>query len=62
MGEVKIGEVGPVDLADAETWQAPVTIAPLEVGEDQAVEFHLYKDGEPLSELPSLSLWVDVTE
>ena len=43
---VKNGEVGPLILADEEEWEQEVSFVPDEAGDDQKVEFLLYKDGE----------------
>lgn len=57
----KVEEVGPITLADEERWEQVVSLAPTEVGEDQAVEFMLYKvGGEEAYQV--LRLWIDVAE
>lgn len=58
----KIGDVGPVALEHDQEWEQEVSFAPSASGEDQKVEFLLYKDGaaEPAGE--SLHLWIDVTD
>jgi uncharacterized membrane protein len=61
VGEQSIGGAGPVLLQDGEVWEQPVTYALPQVGDDQQVEFFLYRDGggEPYR---SLRLWTDVAE
>ena len=55
----KVREVGPITLADEEKWEQPVSFAPKKVGEDQLVEFRLYKGGSPnVDQAPRL--WIDV--
>ena len=53
--------VGPVELAYEEKWEQEVSFAPDRVGDDQKVEFLLYKMGESEPYL-ELYLWVDVKE
>lgn len=55
----KIKELGPIVLANKEKWERMITFAPTEAGENQKVEFLLYKDNEDTVYL-SLHLWVDV--
>jgi len=62
--EVKIDrvinkEIGPLVLAHEEKWEQEVSFTPTRVGENQKVEFVLYKDGQ---EEPSLTLrlWINV--
>lgn len=58
---VKNGEVGPLVLADEDKWEEEVSFAPQKAGDDQKVEFLLYRDGEsePYS---TLHLFIDVTD
>jgi uncharacterized membrane protein len=53
--------VGPVLLQDGEVWESSVSYALSQAGDDQKVEFLLYRDGgsEPYR---SLRLWIDVVE
>jgi len=55
-------EIGPVVLVDEEKWEAKVGFVPEVAGENQKVEFLLYKDGEAELRLESLHLWIDVSE
>ena len=64
--EVKIdgeknGEVGPIVLEDEQEWEGKVSFISQKVGEEQKVEFLLYKQGQ--SEVyQTLYLWVDILE
>ena len=58
----KNAEVGPVVLLDEQKWEGRVSFVPDEAGENQKVEFLLYKDGEIEPCLEPLHLWVDVKE
>jgi len=58
---VKNGEVGPLILADEEKWEQEVSFAPQLPGDDQKVEFLLYKDGETEPH-ETLHIFVDVEE
>jgi uncharacterized membrane protein len=40
----KVQEVGPIGLAPEEKWEQEVTFTPLKVGEDQRIDFLLFKD------------------
>jgi uncharacterized membrane protein len=62
IGSKKITEVGPVTLADEQKWEGEVGFTPEVVGQDQKVQFLLYKGDEVESCLEPLYLWVDVTE
>jgi uncharacterized membrane protein len=62
IGSDKVTEVGPVTLADEQKWEGEVSFAPEVVGQNQKVQFLLYKDGEAEPCLEPLCLWVDVTE
>jgi len=48
-----------VELENEEEWREEVGFVPQKAGEEQKVEFVLYKDGEPYFEEP-LHLWIDV--
>jgi len=63
--ELRVGgedrdEIG-VDLEHEGKWEKEVGFVPQTAGENQTVEFVLYKDGEPYFEEP-LYLWIDVEE
>ncbi|MEE8471239.1 MAG: DUF1616 domain-containing protein [Dehalococcoidia bacterium] len=55
----KVLEIGPVSLPDGEEWRERVTLVPTRAGEDQKVEFLLYK-GEEAEPYSTLRLWLDV--
>jgi uncharacterized membrane protein len=59
---VKNNEAGPITLKPGEKWEGSVSFVPQTVGQQQEVEFLLYRDGEPDPNLKPLHLWVDVTE
>jgi uncharacterized membrane protein len=48
-----------ISLADEEKWEHPVTFVPTTVGENQSVEFRLYRSDEDEPYL-NLSFWLDV--
>jgi uncharacterized membrane protein len=52
--------LGPIELADNADWSALVALRPSRVGNNQQVEFLLYKDQET-DPYRLLRLWVDVT-
>jgi len=58
---VRNGQVGPLILADEEKWEQEVSFVPDEAGDDQKVEFLLYKDGESEPH-DTLQLFIDVEE
>jgi uncharacterized membrane protein len=49
-----------VELMHNETWESPFTFKAMEAGENQKLEFSLFKDEEK-DVYRSLHLWVDVT-
>ena len=55
----KVEEVGAIALAHEEKWEQQVSFAPTEVGEEQEVEFQLYK-GSDNEAYHALNLWIDV--
>ncbi len=55
-------DIGPIVLANEEKWEAKVGFVPEVAGENQKVEFMLYKDGEFEPYLGPLHLWIDVSE
>ena len=59
-GSQESTEVGPVVLVDEQKWEGEVSFVPEVAGENQKVEFLLYKDGEVEPCLEPLHLWVDV--
>jgi uncharacterized membrane protein len=56
-----IGAAGPVTLEDGEVWEGAVTYALPRAGDDQQVEFLLYRDGDP-EPYRRLRLWINVVE
>lgn len=62
IGEQLIGEAGPVTLEDDKKWEEAVGFTPTVVGDNQKVEFLLYKDGAAEPSAESLHLWVNVTD
>ena len=55
-------EVGPLVLAHDEKWEEAISFTPDRVGDNQKVEFLLYKDGEGEPYLKPLHLWIRVKE
>ena len=62
VGGVEKNEVGPIVLDDGQKWEEVVGFTLDRVGDNQKVEFLLYKDGESETYLKSLRLWIDVKE
>jgi uncharacterized membrane protein len=58
---VETQSIGPILLSDEGKWSDEVTLAPTKTGNNQKVEFLLYKEGEPAPYL-SLHLWLNVKE
>ena len=58
---VSNNEIGPLELEHDEKWEEIVSFTPDKVGDDQKVEFLLYKDEEDES-YQNLHLWVNVNE
>jgi len=60
VGELMIGQAGPLRLEDDEVWEGPIHYALAELGDDQEVHFLLFRDGggEPYR---TLRLWINVT-
>ncbi|MFP4642388.1 MAG: DUF1616 domain-containing protein [Dehalococcoidia bacterium] len=50
----------PIRLEHEEKWEEEMTFSPTETGEDQKVEFRLYRNGES-EPYHTLHLWLDVT-
>ena len=59
-GELK-QTIGPLTLADEEKWEEGVSFIPDKMGENQKVEFNLYKQGED-EPYKVLYLWLDVQD
>lgn len=62
VGGVKKNEVGAVVLAHEQKWEEIVSFTQDKAGDNQQVEFLLYKNGEAEPSLSPLHLWIDVTE
>lgn len=58
---VKNSEVGRIELEHDEKWEGVVAFTPDITGDNEKVEFLLYKNEEAKPSLESLHLWVDVT-
>jgi len=59
--ETLIGELGPVVLEHEQEWEREVSFTPVKAGDNQKVEFMLYKQGQG-DVYRSLHLWVNVKE
>ncbi len=59
--EALIGELGPVVLEHEQEWEREVSFSPVKSGDNQKVEFLLYKQGQN-DVHRSLHLWVNVKE
>ena len=60
--DIKVDEIGPLILQNDEEWTQEVSFAPEIAGENQKVEFLLYRNGELRPYLEALRLWIDVRE
>jgi len=56
----KNNEIGPIMLEHGERWEGEASFVPQVPGENQKVEFLLYKNGEDEPYMEPLRLWVDV--
>lgn len=56
----RIGEIGPATLEHDEAWETVVTFTPVKAGDNQKLEFFLYRNGETEPYLEPLHLWIDV--
>jgi uncharacterized membrane protein len=61
VNDVMDHEVGPIALMHEEKWEAEVSFIPKAAGDNQKVEFFLYKNGET-EPSEQLRLWIDVAE
>jgi len=57
--EAELDKIGPIELIHKEKWEHEIGFAPQHVGDNQKVEFVLYKDGASYFETPP-HLWIDV--
>ncbi|MFX1536194.1 MAG: DUF1616 domain-containing protein [Promethearchaeota archaeon] len=55
-------EAGPILLEDGEQWEGNVTFTPKLPGENQKVEFLLFKGDEAATPAYSLHLWINVKD
>ncbi|MFC1915831.1 DUF1616 domain-containing protein [Chloroflexota bacterium] len=55
-------DIEGIVLEPSEIWEQEVSFIPKKVGENQRVEFLLYKDGEVEPCLDPLHLWIDIRE
>ena len=61
IGGKQVDEVGPIDLNPGEKWEDKVAFTPAITGDDQKVEFYLYKNEETTPYLNEpLRIWVNV--
>lgn len=55
----KNNEIGAVVLEHDEKWESEISFVPKVAGENQKLEFLLYKNGEVVHDLKPLHLWID---
>jgi len=55
-------EVGPIVLKHDEKWEREISFVPERAGDNQKVEFFLYKNGEVKPIFEPLRVWIDVKE
>ncbi len=58
----KKNEIGPIVLGDEQKWEDTVNFTPDRAGDNQKVEFLLYRSGESESLVEALHLWVNVMD
>jgi uncharacterized membrane protein len=61
VGGVKDKDIAPPKLADKQKWEQQVSFSPSKTGDNQKVEFLLYKGSENTSS-QELHLWIDVPQ
>ena len=54
-----VNEIDSIVLKSGESWQQPVTFTPSRTGDNQEVQFELFKNDSP--SFQELHLWIDVT-
>ena len=59
---VKNNKLGPVVLAHEQKWEEKINFIPDKVGDNQKVDFLLYRNEEAEPVLEPLHLWINVTE
>jgi uncharacterized membrane protein len=62
MSGKKLTETGPITMVDGQKWENAVDIIPEEAGDNQKLEFLLYKGDELKPYLEPIYLWVNVSE
>jgi len=62
LGGERNTEVGPLVLGDGEKWQERISFTPKKTGNNQRIEFWLYKNGESEPYMEPLCLWIDVEQ
>jgi uncharacterized membrane protein len=62
MSGKKLTETGPITMVNGQKWENAVDIIPEEAGDDQKLEFLLYKGNELEPYLEPIYLWVNVSE
>jgi uncharacterized membrane protein len=62
LDSIKYTEVGGITLGHEEKWEQNMSFIPEKAGDNQKLEFLLYKDGETEPCLEPLRLWIDVRE
>ena len=60
-GEAIVDQLGPIELKQGEKWEQETGFIPRHVGDNQKVEFILFKDNNVAPD-NSLSLWINVKE
>jgi uncharacterized membrane protein len=56
---ITIGQADNITLADGQKWEEPVNFTPTKAGDNQTIDFLLYKNEQANPDL-SLNLWVNV--
>jgi uncharacterized membrane protein len=54
----QVNEIDSIVLNQGEKWEQPVTFTPVKTGENQEVQFELFKQGDTVFQ--ELHLWIDV--
>ena len=62
INKVVNNDIRKITLEHDEKWEQVVSFTPQEAGEEQRVEFVLYREGEVDPWLDPLNLWIDVGE
>jgi uncharacterized membrane protein len=62
INDIKAGEVGPIVLLDEQKGEGELSFVLVTPGDNQKVEFLLYKNGEVEPYLKPLHLWVNARE